>query len=122
MSDSTQDPPCERCRRDGKECNFSTTWRKASPTTGNLASKEQVTLLPGNRRKLDEVASTEMVGLRKQNHDERKQNHDEKKHLNVARARPTYIRVHKKHLLPETLNVYQLPWFYEVSRLFTSLN
>ena len=30
-------------------------------------------------------------------------------------ARPTYIKVHKKHLDPETLNVYHLPWEWDVS-------
>ncbi|ERF70673.1 hypothetical protein EPUS_02539 [Endocarpon pusillum Z07020] len=41
---------------------------------------------------------------------------DEKKHVNemrIARLRPTYIKVHKKHLLPETLDVYRLPWSYD---------
>jgi hypothetical protein len=27
--------------------------------------------------------------------------------------RPTYIKVHKKYLLPETLDVYRLPWDYD---------
>lgn len=28
-------------------------------------------------------------------------------------SRPTYIRVRRKHLEPETLNVYKLPWSYD---------
>lgn len=31
----------------------------------------------------------------------------------IALARPTYIRVQVKHLLPETLNEYKLPWEYD---------
>lgn len=45
-----------------------------------------------------------------------KAEHDEKKHVNemrIARLRPTYIKVHKKYLLPETLDVYRLPWSYD---------
>ena len=30
-------------------------------------------------------------------------------------ARPTYIRVHRKHLDPETLDYYDLPWEWDVS-------
>lgn len=40
---------------------------------------------------------------------------DAKKHeyeMRLARGRPTWIKVHKKYLHPETLEVYQLPWSY----------
>lgn len=43
---------------------------------------------------------------------------DQKRHVNetrLARARPTHIRVHTQYLLPETLDVYDLPWTYDVS-------
>ena len=30
--------------------------------------------------------------------------------LNPANNKPTYIKVHRKHVCPETLNVYGLPW------------
>ncbi len=52
----------------------------------------------------------------------KKNKHEDKKHANeviLSRARPTYIKVHKKYLLPETLNAYQLPWSYDVSCLDT---
>jgi hypothetical protein len=48
-----------------------------------------------------------------------KKEEDDKRHvvhineMKIARARPTYIKVHKKYLLPETLDVYQLPWSYD---------
>jgi hypothetical protein len=48
---------------------------------------------------------------------------DDKAHRNeiiLARHRPTYIKVHKKYLLPETLDAYQLPWSYDVSCLSVS--
>lgn len=39
----------------------------------------------------------------------------------VDLGRPTYIKVHRKHLSPETLDAYGLPWeWYEVSPLFTT--
>lgn len=41
---------------------------------------------------------------------------DAKKYVYETRPairRPTYIRVHKKDLLPETLDTYNLPWSYE---------
>lgn len=47
--------------------------------------------------------------------------HD-RRHINETRIdqlRPTFIKVHKKHLLPETLEVYGLPWSYDVSTLPT---
>ncbi|KAF7507120.1 hypothetical protein GJ744_010933 [Endocarpon pusillum] len=31
----------------------------------------------------------------------------------IAHMRPTYIKVHKKYLLPETLDIYRLPWSYD---------
>ena len=30
--------------------------------------------------------------------------------LNPASNKPTYIRVHRKHICPETLDIYELPW------------
>jgi hypothetical protein len=50
--------------------------------------------------------------------------HD-RRHINETRIdllRPTYIKVHKKHLLPETLEVYGLPWSWDVSCLFFQPN
>jgi hypothetical protein len=47
---------------------------------------------------------------------------DDKKDTNglqIIGLRPTFIKVHVKYLLPETLDVYQLPWAYDsVSYLF----
>ena len=38
----------------------------------------------------------------------------------VALNRPTYIKVHRRHLDPDTLDVYQLPWEYDdVSQIST---
>ena len=34
----------------------------------------------------------------------------------IAHMRPTYIKVHKKYLLPETLDIYGLPWSYDSVR------
>jgi hypothetical protein len=51
-------------------------------------------------------------------HNSKKDDHDDRRHINelrIAVSRPTYIKVHKKHLLPETLEVYGLPWTYDVS-------
>ncbi|MCJ1252536.1 hypothetical protein MMC24_000342 [Lignoscripta atroalba] len=31
----------------------------------------------------------------------------------LALRRPTYIKVHRKHLEPDTLDIYQLPWEYD---------
>jgi GATA zinc finger len=33
--------------------------------------------------------------------------------MRLSRGRPTYIKVHKMHLFPETLEVYGLPWSYD---------
>ncbi len=39
--------------------------------------------------------------------------------MEPASTRPTYIKVHKKYLLPETLDIYGLPWSYDrVGNLF----
>lgn len=35
--------------------------------------------------------------------------------------RPTYIKVHQKHLSPETLNIYELPWKWDEVSLVLSL-
>lgn len=48
---------------------------------------------------------------------------DDKSHHNemiLARERPTYIKIHTKYLLPETLEAYNLPWTYDVSFLSVS--
>ena len=54
----------------------------------------------------------------------RKSKDDDKRHINetrIAHLRPTHIKVHKKYLLPETLNAYRLPWAYDSVRfLFRS--
>ena len=43
--------------------------------------------------------------------------------MRLARTRPAYIKVHKKYLLLETLEVYQLPWSYdEIGNLFWALD
>ena len=33
----------------------------------------------------------------------------------LAMTRPTYVKVHRKHIDPETLDTYQLPWEWDVS-------
>ena len=38
---------------------------------------------------------------------------------NIEMSRPTYIKVHRKHLSPETLDAYKLPWeWWKVCSLF----
>lgn len=32
---------------------------------------------------------------------------------NNGPERPTYVKVHRKHLLPATLDAYQLPWEWD---------
>ena len=47
---------------------------------------------------------------------EEKDNDDSKKTLNETRIdvhRPTYIKIHKRHVLPETLDAYGLPWYLD---------
>ena len=48
---------------------------------------------------------------------EKEEREDDKRQVNerrIASLRPTYIKVHTKHLLPETLDAYELPWSYDV--------
>lgn len=46
--------------------------------------------------------------------------HDQKKTIDLTQ--PTYIKVHRKHLSPDTLDVYDLPWEWDdVSSLFEVL-
>lgn len=52
--------------------------------------------------------------------------YEERKYVNerrLAHSRPTYIKVHRRYLLPETLNVFELPWSYDSVRVpFQSCN
>jgi GATA zinc finger len=56
----------------------------------------------------------------------KKEKDADRKHHNetrLARARPTYIKVHTKYLLPETLDVYDLPWSYDkVGKFFGAVD
>ena len=31
----------------------------------------------------------------------------------LSLSRPTYVKIHRKHLDPETLNIYHLPWEWD---------
>lgn len=51
---------------------------------------------------------------------------NERKYVNEMRIdrlpRPTYIKVNKKYLLPETLNAFELPWAYDLVSLLNKVS
>lgn len=58
--------------------------------------------------------------LRKKKKEDKKKHKEHEKAIDLSR--PTYIKVHRKYLSPDTLDIYELPWEWdEVSYLLLTL-